>query len=59
MSPWRMLVCIDPMADFVHPKAIVFGMGFYSGYLFGGGASAGKRGGIISSEAHQHVADVK
>ena len=35
-------------------------MVFYSGYLFGGGgASAGQQGGIISSKAHQHVADVK
>eukprot|EP00956_Cyclotella_meneghiniana_P003464 scaffold4216_cov45-Cyclotella_meneghiniana.AAC.3 len=23
-SLWRMLVCSDPMADFVHPKAVVF-----------------------------------
>eukprot|EP00956_Cyclotella_meneghiniana_P031614 scaffold83460_cov66-Cyclotella_meneghiniana.AAC.7 len=28
-SLWRMLVCSDPMADFVHPKAVVFAQSTY------------------------------
>ena len=35
------------------------GNGFLLRIPFWGGARAGQRGGIISSEAHQHVADVK
>eukprot|EP00956_Cyclotella_meneghiniana_P039433 scaffold171824_cov68-Cyclotella_meneghiniana.AAC.4 len=28
-SLWRMRVCSDPMADFVHPKAVVFAQSTY------------------------------